>query len=250
MTRVAALVQHDRLRYGDAWALQHRLVEERIADRRPDSLLLLEHEPVFTVGRSGQAGHWGGDEALSAAGYPLYHVERGGSVTYHGPGQVVGYPILRLADFCPGPKAYVRLLEETLIRTLAAWGLTGRRVEKFPGVWTDPDPSDPAGPPRKIAALGVRIVRGVTMHGFALNVTVDLAPFDRIVPCGIAGCRVTSMQAELARTGRPAPDITLVRRRVAEEFARTFGLEWMDGTDEQEAGPGERAERNAIGMDT
>ena len=220
-TRPGILMSFDHLHYEKAWELQRRLVEERIADRRPDTLVLLEHEPVFTIGRSGQSAHWGGDQnSLQAAGYSVYHVERGGSVTYHGPGQIVGYPILRLSHFCPGPKGYMRLLDEVLIRTLAYWGITGRWTDKLIGVWVGEETRE------KIAAMGVRIAGGVTMHGFALNVNVDLEPFRRIVPCGIAGCRVTSMQAIL---GKPI-DISMVRRRIAEVFAQVFGLDWTQWT--------------------
>lgn len=221
MASPGTLLTYDQLDYASAWDLQHRLVEERVADRRPDTLVLLEHEPVYTIGRSGREVHWGGDEeSLRKAGYPVYRVERGGSVTYHGPGQIVGYPILFLTRFCPGPKAYMRQLEEVLIRTLACWNIEGKRVEKLPGVWVGPEPA-------KIAAMGVRIVRGVTMHGFALNVTMDLAPFHRIIPCGLAGCHVTSMAALL---GGPV-DGRLVRQRVAEQFADVFGIGWIEQTE-------------------
>ncbi|MES4785325.1 MAG: lipoyl(octanoyl) transferase, partial [Nitrospiraceae bacterium] len=192
-----------------AWDLQRTLLQERVDDRRADTLVLLEHDPVYTIGRTGQATHWGGDESrILQMGYPVYHVERGGSITYHGPGQIVGYPILRLSRFCPGPKIYMRMLEEVLIRVLADWGLTGQRIEKQPGVWVEHE--DRA----KIAAMGVRIVQDVTMHGFALNVSIDLSPFERIVPCGIQGCRVTSMASLL---GRPV-DIHQVRERIADVF--------------------------------
>jgi lipoyl(octanoyl) transferase len=210
------------LTYAQAWALQRELVEERLVDRRPDTLLLLEHQPVFTVGRSGRAAHWGGDEqASNIAGIPLYRVERGGSVTYHGPGQLVGYPILFLRQFCEGPKAYMRMLEDVVIRTLARWDIVGRWLDKFPGVWVgDTDPV-------KIAAIGTRIDRGITMHGFALNVTVDLTPFGHIVPCGLAGCRVTSMAALRGGT------ITMrnVRHYLTEQFADVFNLEWLEPHD-------------------
>ncbi|MFM8551511.1 MAG: lipoyl(octanoyl) transferase LipB [Nitrospiraceae bacterium] len=215
MPNAAILSQCERLNYGLAWELQQRLVEERVMGLRPDTLLLLDHEPVFTVGRSGKHEHWA---RLAADGYPVHHVERGGSVTYHGPGQLVGYPILHLRDYCPGPKAYVRLLEEVVIRTLADWGIAGRRLDKLPGVWIGESPIE------KIAAVGVRIHRGVTMHGFAVNVDLDLDPFARIVPCGIAGCRVTSMAEWL---GRPV-EMDVVRRRVAEHFGRLFDLEWTE----------------------
>jgi lipoate-protein ligase B len=217
--RAAEVVQHERLEYDAAWALQRRLVDDRIADRQPDTLLLLEHDPVFTVGRTARAAHWGGDEGVSHLdGIPVSRTQRGGSVTYHGPGQLVGYPILKLNRFCEGPRAYVRNLEEVIIRTLAQWNIIGRRVETLPGVWVDD------GQAGKIAAIGTRIERGVTMHGFALNVTVDLRPFSRIVPCGITACRVTSMAEVLARP----VDLTEVRRCVTERFADVFGLEWME----------------------
>lgn len=209
----------DRLAYEEAWSLQRRLVERRAAEQCPDTLLLLEHDPVFTIGRSGREEHWGGDERrLTDAGYPVYRIERGGSITFHGPGQLVGYPIVRVACFCPGPKAYVRLLEEVLIRTLAEWDISGRRIEAWPGVWVGDEH------PAKIAALGVKIQRGVTMHGFALNVAMDLAPFRWVIPCGIQGSRVTSMAHVLDHD----VDMEVVRRRIAEVFAEVFGLEWME----------------------
>ncbi len=211
------LIQHERLDYETAWAHQRRLVDERLTGQRPDTLLLLEHGPVFTVGRRALAEHWGGDEeATHVAGIPVYRTERGGSVTYHGPGQLVGYPILKLNRFCEGPKTYVRMLEEVIILALARWDITGRRAEKLPGVWVGDER------PAKIAAVGTRIERGITMHGFALNVAVDLAPFAHIVPCGIAGCRVTSMAEMLEDPVDPSE----VRRCVAERFADVFGLEW------------------------
>ncbi len=212
----AELIEQTRLDYDAAWALQRRFVEERLNGRRPDTLLLLEHDPVFTVGRSGRQEHWGRDARVPASAIPLRHVERGGSITYHGPGQLMAYPILKLTDFCPGPRAYVHRLEEVVMRTLAGWGIEGYRRERLPGVWTGRDET------AKIAAVGVRIERGVTMHGIALNVDPDLAPFSQIVPCGIAGCRVTSMTAV---TGAPI-DMAAVRARFAQAFARVFGLTW------------------------
>ena len=212
------------MEYEAARRLQWRLHEERLADRRPDTLVLLEHEPVITLGRTTKTAHWNGLRAAPGdRGLRVIESERGGSVTYHGPGQVVGYPVVRLRQFCPGPKAYVRMLEEVLIRTLAEWGITGSRADKFPGVWVN-DPGDPDGPPAKIAAIGVKIARGVTLHGFALNVTVDLEPFAGIVPCGIDGCRVTSMAEVLP--GEVVPDD--VRRQIARCFGDVFGLELVD----------------------
>lgn len=211
----------DRVSYASAWELQRTLYEERANDQRPDTLLLLEHDPVYTLGRSTKDTHWGGDEAaLQAEAYTVYHVDRGGSVTYHGPGQVVGYPILRLRDYCSGPKSYMRLLEEVLIRTLADWSVAGCRLDNLPGVWVGHES------PAKIAAMGVHISRGVTMHGFSLNVSVDLTPFSRIVPCGLVNCRVTSMADVL---GNP-PAESQVRASLARHFADVFQIEWAETT--------------------
>lgn len=212
--------------YEAARRLQWRLHDERLADVRPDTLVLLEHEPVLTLGRTTKDAHWNGSFAASGdRGLRVIASERGGSVTYHGPGQVVGYPIVRLRQFCTGPKAYMRMLEEVLIRVLSAWGIIGHRADKFPGVWVN-DPADPAGPLAKIAAMGVKIARGVTLHGFALNVTVDLAPFAGIVPCGIDGCHVTSM----ANVLRGEVELHEVRHRIARCFGDVFGLEWQDAS--------------------
>jgi len=214
MSRSATLLSFDQVEYPHAWNLQHRLLAKREAEEIPDTLILLEHPPVFTVGRTGRPVHWGGDDQ-NLAGFPLYQVERGGSVTYHGPGQLVGYPILKLAEFCSGPRTYMSMLEDVLIRTLADWKIPAGRIPKLTGVWVGEE---------KIAAMGVRIIRGVTMHGLALNVDVDLAPFSRITPCGIAGCRVTSMAVLL---GRPI-DRAAVRSAVARHFADVFDLQWKE----------------------
>lgn len=217
MRHPATLITFDKLDFAPAWELQRHIVRERAANRCGDALILLEHNPVFTIGRSGQALHCGGsEESLRRHGLPVFHVERGGSVTYHGPGQIVGYPILRLRPLCSGPKTYMRLLEEVVIRVLAEWGIYGRRLDKRTGVWVGEHN------PHKIAAMGVRIADGVTMHGFALNVMLDLEPFRHIQPCGIPNCRVTSM-AELL--GQPV-DLAKVRLRIADIFAEVFGLTW------------------------
>lgn len=209
----------DRVGYEEAWGLQRVLVERRATEHGPDTLVLLEHDAVFTIGRSGREEHWGGDERrLVQFGYPVYRIERGGSITFHGPGQIVGYPILRLASFCPGPKAYVRMLEEVLIRTVAHWGIVGRRIDKWPGVWVG------SGEPEKVAAIGVKIQRGVTMHGFALNVAMDLSPFQLVTPCGLERCRVTSMADVLGHDVR----MDTVRRRMVEVFGEVFGIEWTE----------------------
>ena len=215
--QTATLICCASLPYEQAWQLQRSCHAARAADRCHDLLLLVEHPSVYTVGRTTQDQHWPGDAHLmQQTGIPVVRTERGGSITYHGPGQAVGYPILRLTDHCAGPKAYVRRLEEVLIDTLAEWGITAHRREGLPGVWVGGDH------PAKIASIGVRISQGVTMHGFALNVSVDLAPFSAIVPCGIAGCRVTSMAALLGST----PELSAVQQRIATHFAERFHLTW------------------------
>jgi lipoyl(octanoyl) transferase len=217
--RPATLVYGQALPYEEAWNLQRACRAERAADRCHDLLLLIEHPSVYTLGRTTQDRHWPGQDRLfQETGIPVVRTERGGSITYHGPGQLVGYPILRLTDHCPGPKAYVRRLEEVLIDTLAGWGITAHRRESLPGVWVGRDR------PSKIASIGLRISRGITTHGFALNVCPDLKPFSYIVPCGISDCHVTSMAALVSTT----PDLHVVRQQIAEQFAARFHLTWTE----------------------
>jgi len=219
-TQVGTLIRFSEpIPYAEAWTLQKQLQEERIAERQEDALLLLEHSPVYTLGRSTQPTHWDcGEEVLRRTGASLQPVDRGGSITYHGPGQVVGYPILKLSHYCSGPKQYVRKLEEVLINTLARSGIEGYRVEKKSGVWVRWNHAD-----AKIAAIGVRIDHGVTIHGFALNVDLDLSPFSHILPCGLAQCHITSM----AEVRQSALSPITVAQQVAQEFARTFNIQWM-----------------------
>ena len=205
--------------YAEAWTLQKQLQEERIAERQGDVLLLLEHSPVYTLGRTTQPAHWDcGAEVLCRTGASLQFVDRGGSITYHGPGQLVGYPILKLSHYCSGPKQYVRKLEEVLIHTLSRWGIEGYRLDKKPGVWVHWNLAD-----AKIAAIGVRIDHGVTIHGFALNVDLDLSPFSHVMPCGLAQCHITSM-AEIRQSTLSS---SVVAQQVAQDFARIFNIQWM-----------------------
>jgi lipoate-protein ligase B len=205
--------------YAEAWALQKEIQGERIAGQQGDTLLLLEHSPVYTLGRTTQPTHWNcGEEALRRTGASLQFVDRGGSITYHGPGQVVGYPILKLSQYCSGPKQYVRKLEEVLIHTLLRWGIEGYRIEKKPGVWVRWTHAD-----AKIAAIGVRMDHGVTIHGFALNVDLNLSPFSRIMPCGLAQCHITS----LAEIRQSAVSSSVVAQQIAQEFARIFNIQWV-----------------------
>jgi lipoyl(octanoyl) transferase len=205
-----------RVPYGRGLELQAELVAERQAGRIPDQLLLLEHDPVFTLGRNArQENVLFPAEALRARGFEVFETGRGGDVTYHGPGQLVGYPILELAPERRDVHRYVRDLEELMIRTCADYGLAARRVEGLTGAWLGE---------QKVGAIGVRIARWVTSHGFALNVGTDLSAFDLIVPCGIRGRGVTSLERRL---GRPVPLDELMGRLTA-HFAAVFEHEALD----------------------
>jgi len=198
--------------YERAWKLQHRLVKARQDERVEDILILLEHEPVITLGRMANERHvLASAERLRAAGVSVIRVERGGDVTYHGPGQLVGYPILSLQAHALGVSDYMHALEEVLIRTLAGFELPAARRKGLIGVWVGE---------RKIAALGARVEQGVTYHGFALNVATNLQHFALIVPCGLSGVQVTSMQQEL----RLPVDMALVRKQVVSNFGRVFAV--------------------------
>jgi lipoate-protein ligase B len=193
--------------YLSTWELQRRLVEQRQKGEIPDVLLFVEHPPTYTLGRNGKREHLlvdpAGIEALQAV---FIETDRGGDITFHGPGQVVGYPILDLKRWATDVHAYVRALEEVIIRSLRPFGIAAGREPGLTGVWHS------AG---KVAAIGVRISRWVTSHGFALNVSTDLEYFRRIVPCGIAGRGVSSMTSILEERVSTA--------RVREELASSFG---------------------------
>ncbi|MEU1753846.1 lipoyl(octanoyl) transferase LipB [Micromonospora matsumotoense] len=178
--------------YPAAWGEQRRLHAEVVAGERGDTVLLLEHPSVYTAGKRTEP--W--DRPMD--GTPVVDVDRGGKITWHGPGQLVGYPIVRLPDPVD-VVAYVRRTEQLLIDVCAEFGLTAGRVEGRSGVWV---PDDDRGPARKVAAIGIRVARGVTQHGFSINCDCDLSYYDRIVPCGIADAGTTSLTAEL---GRPVP---------------------------------------------
>ena len=179
----------ERVPYQEAWDLQRRLHQERVDGTTTDTVLLLEHEPVYTAGRRTEP------HERPLDGTPVVDVDRGGKITFHGPGQLVGYPVVALPEHV-FVVDYVRRLEEALIRSCADLGVPAGRVRGRSGVWL---PADALRPERKVAALGVRVSRGVTMHGFAINCDVDLAEFERIVPCGISDAGVTSLSAELGR---------------------------------------------------
>lgn len=209
--KTCSVVKAGTMEYGAALALQLSVAAAKKNGFAPDVLVLLEHPPTITLGRSGK---WHNllvaDEVLRRRGVARYETDRGGDITFHGPGQLVGYPILRLEGRERDVHGYMRKLEETLIRALARFGVEAWRREKLTGVWTAQG---------KIAAMGVHISRWVTRHGFALNVATDLSYFDLIRPCGLVGQGVASMASIL---GRP-PDMEEVAEAVAHEFGLVFG---------------------------
>ena len=191
LMRTCGLIDLGLVPYVEALTLQRRLATLRAEDRLGDVLLLVEHPPVITLGRAGRKAHLRVPESsLPALGVGFFEVERGGDMTYHGPGQLVGYPIINLADHGRDVHRYLRQLEEVLITTLSSFGITAARSVGRTGVWVGEG---------KIASLGIHVSRWVTRHGFALNVNMDLTPFDLIVPCGIQGIKVTSMAQKLSR---------------------------------------------------
>lgn len=193
--------------YPDAWARQREIHADVVTGTRPDTLLLLEHEPVFTAGAR-TARH-----ERPTAGTPVIDVDRGGKITWHGPGQLVGYPIVRLREPVD-VVAHVRRLESILIDVLAGFGIEGYRVEGRSGVWVRRPLSED-----KIAAIGVRVQRGVTMHGFALNCDNSLLPFSQIIPCGISDAGVTTMSEVVGRDVRPADVVDAVIAAFQASFA-------------------------------
>ncbi|MFO8232148.1 MAG: lipoyl(octanoyl) transferase LipB [Longimonas sp.] len=200
-TEPVVVCQLGQVPYAATWTLQQHMQEALIQAKRatprrspPHVLLLLEHPHTYTLGKSGQADHLLLSEAaLDALGATFHHIDRGGDITYHGPGQLVGYPLFDLDRFSTDLGWYLRTLEEVVIRTCADYGVTGTRVDGRTGTWIGPDAH---GPERKICAMGVRCSRWVTMHGFAFNVTTNLDYFDHIVPCGIRDRGVTSLDVE------------------------------------------------------
>lgn len=209
LPRRPVAVRLGTMEYHAAWDEQRRLHEAVVAGDQPDSVLLLEHPSVYTAGKRTEP--W--DRPTD--GTPVIDVDRGGKITWHGPGQLVGYPIIRL----PGPErglpadvvAFVRRTEQLLIDVCAEFGLFTTRIEGRSGAWV---PADDRGPDRKVAAIGIRVARGVTLHGFALNCDCDLSAFDRIVPCGIRDAGVTSLSAELGRRVTVAEVLPVVERHL------------------------------------
>lgn len=215
--------------YKETWDYQESLFEEIVELKHknraentdlptPNYFLFVEHPHVYTLGKSGHIENLLIDEAaLAKKGATFYKINRGGDITYHGPGQIVGYPIIDLENFFTDIHKYLRSLEEVIIRTLADYGIKGERSEGETGVWLD------VGTPfaRKICAMGVRASRWVTMHGFALNVNTDLGYFDNIIPCGIRGKAVTSLNVELSKE---KVDTEEVKRYILKHFEEIFGV--------------------------
>lgn len=217
--------------YQQAWDLQERTLrlnldiksaarEQEIPAETTDYLFFVEHPAVYTLGKSGNKDHvLLGDEELKEKQIQFFHTNRGGDITFHGAGQVVGYPILDLERYGTDIGRYLRNIEQVIIDTLADYGLKSDRSKGETGVWLDPDI---AGMERKICAIGVRCSRWITMHGFALNVNTDLSYFDHIIPCGIVGKQVTSLEKELGRK----MDMEEVKLKIRQHFARIFQVEW------------------------
>lgn len=206
-----------RVEYSRAWALQRRLAEARAEGAIPDTLLLLEHPPTYTIGKRGnEANILVSRDVLLEEGIELFHVDRGGDITFHGPGQLVGYPILSLADRPGGPSRYLRDLEQVIITGLEDFGVSAGRIPSLTGVWVKDE---------KIAAIGVKITaRRVTIHGFALNVSTDLSHFARIIPCGIREKSVTSLGRFLNRS----VTVQEAGKSICSAMGEVFGLDMTD----------------------
>ena len=232
MNKQVIVKELGRKDYKEAWDYQESLFEEIVAQKTANRthntqqpttnyFLFVEHPHVYTLGKSGHIENLLIDEeGLKKKGATFYKINRGGDITYHGPGQIVGYPILDLDNFFTDIHKYLRFLEEVIIRTLADYGLKAERSEGETGVWLD------VGTPfaRKICAMGVRCSRWVTMHGFALNVNTDLGYFDNIIPCGIRGKAVTSLNIELAKE---TVNVEEVKQRILKHFQELFEAELL-----------------------
>ncbi len=234
-----------RVPYGEALRLQEELVALRTQGRIANTLLLLEHPPVLTLGRNANRSNiLASDEMLAARGVTLHEINRGGDVTYHGPGQLIGYPIFDLRSLRSpnggrlGPVDFVRLIEESLIRLCGEFGVQAGRIRGLTGVWCGVLPvrgaskcepaaqsssksPQPGGRERKIAAIGIHVARGVTSHGFAFNVTTDLRDFALINPCGITDCPVTSLEREVA-DAKSLPSLESIAHSAARQFGQVF----------------------------
>jgi lipoyl(octanoyl) transferase len=245
-----------RVSYDEALRLQAELVELRVQGRIDNTLLLLEHPPVLTLGRNAnRANVLATDEMLAARGVTLHEINRGGDVTYHGPGQLVGYPIFDLRSLRNpkgarlGPVDFVRLMEESLIRFCGVYGVLAGRICGLTGVWCGLDPAKDSTeslsqslPGRKIGAIGIHVSRGVTSHGFAFNITTDPRDFLLINPCGITDRPVTSLQIEMGSRKAEVPSLEAAAEQVSRQFGLVFGdqvlaVESLDALRAQAAAP-------------
>ncbi|MEW6194603.1 MAG: lipoyl(octanoyl) transferase LipB [Bacteroidota bacterium] len=197
--------------YKQAWDLQKEIFELRLHDRINDTLFLLEHPHTYTLGKVAEKENLlSTEEQLKELGVSVYEIDRGGDITYHGPGQIVGYPIINLSQWKEDTHEYLRGLEEVIMKTCAEYGLQTERNPKYTGVWIDN---------RKIAAIGIKVSRWVTMHGFAFNISTDLNYFGGIIPCGIRGKDVASLSRELEKEIDPGE----VKEKIVRHFAEIFG---------------------------
>lgn len=215
MRQRGLLLRLDTVEYGEAWELQKTLLEARISDKIEDCFILLQHPPTFTFGRRYKEGNLiSNKEYYESTGLAVYKTDRGGLATYHGPGQVVGYPIIKLDTYTKDYYQYLRMLEEVMIRVLSDFGIASGRNEGCTGVWVNK---------AKIGFIGVRIALGYAMHGFSLNVNNDLLPFNYITPCGIQGVRVTSIQELLNKN----TNINDVYNTLASRYADIFQVQMI-----------------------
>ncbi len=197
--------------YKKAWELQYKIHAERVDNKTEDHLLLLEHPNTYTMGKTADPSNLiGSKKFLQEKKISVYEIDRGGDITYHGPGQLVGYPIINLNEWIPDTHKYLRALEEVIIRVCFEFGLIGKRESDFTGVWIDD---------RKIAAIGIKVSRWVTMHGFAFNINTDLNLFTGIIPCGIKDKEVTSLEKELNKTIK----MDYVKLLIIKHFQEVFG---------------------------
>jgi len=237
------LISLGRISFADGLAIQKEIIVARKPQRIGDVLLLLEHPPVLTLGRnSNRSNILASDEFLAQRGIEIHEINRGGDVTYHGPGQLVGYPIVDLRGVFPNKKGphlgaveYVRMLEEVLIRTCGDFGVMAQRICGRTGVWTM---AGGAVQEKKIAAIGVHLSQGITSHGFALNVSTDLRDFEWIVPCGITDRQVTSLDLEADASRNPAPTMENALHSAAKHFGHVFSRQilWTESVEALLAG--------------
>jgi lipoyl(octanoyl) transferase len=208
--------------YREAWALQERVRAARQADAIPDTLLLLEHPPVYTRGRRSTPGELAmGEDWYRMQGIEVVQTDRGGQVTYHGPGQLVAYPIMSLRDLAKPDDVheYVRLMERAIIAAIGDYGIEAGLIDGLTGVWVGSDPP-PAGDARKIGSIGIHVHKGITTHGLAVNVANDLQPFEWVVPCGIEACRMTSLTRELGSEQSVDGFASTLAKRLGEAYRR------------------------------